>query len=81
MRASGRVMTVSITAMTFHCPVMVGDEITCFCNVERIGNTSITKLKARSDGELATRKPSHGRHFHLRPRRSGRTPSTGCNLN
>ena len=39
-RASGRVMTVSITAMTFHCPAMVGDEVTCFCNVERIGKTS-----------------------------------------
>ena len=41
-RASGRVVTVAITAMTFHRPVMVGDEVTCFCNIEKIGNTSIT---------------------------------------
>lgn len=41
-RARGRVVTVAITGMTFHRPVMVGDEVTCFCNLERIGNTSMT---------------------------------------
>jgi acyl-CoA thioesterase YciA len=40
-RANGRVVTVAITAMTFRRPVMVGDEVSCFCNVERIGNSSI----------------------------------------
>lgn len=29
-RARGRVVTVAITGMTFHRPVMVGDEVTCF---------------------------------------------------
>jgi acyl-CoA thioesterase YciA len=41
-RARGRVVTVAITGMVFHRPVMVGDEVTCFCSVEHIGNTSIT---------------------------------------
>jgi acyl-CoA thioesterase YciA len=41
-RAGGRVVTVAITAMTFHRPVMVGDEVTCFCDIEKTGNTSIT---------------------------------------
>jgi acyl-CoA thioesterase YciA len=41
-RAGGRVVTVAITAMTFHRPVTVGDEVSCFCSVEKIGNTSIT---------------------------------------
>jgi acyl-CoA thioesterase YciA len=41
-RASGRVVTVAITAMNFHRPVMVGDEVTCFCAIEKIGTTSIT---------------------------------------
>src|ERR1700686_5107372 len=41
-RAGGRVATVAVTAMTFHRPVLVGDEVTCFCNIEKIGNTSIT---------------------------------------
>jgi acyl-CoA thioesterase YciA len=40
-RAGGRVVTVAITAMTFHRPVLVGDEVTCFCNIATIGNTSI----------------------------------------
>jgi acyl-CoA thioesterase YciA len=41
-RANGRVVTVAITAMVFHRPVMVGDEVTCFCDVEKTGHTSIT---------------------------------------
>jgi len=41
-RANGRVVTVAITAMTFHRPVMVGDEVTCFSSIEKTGNTSIT---------------------------------------
>jgi acyl-CoA thioesterase YciA len=41
-RAGGRVVTVAITAMTFHRPVVVGDEVTCYCNIEKTGNTSIT---------------------------------------
>jgi acyl-CoA thioesterase YciA len=40
-RANGRVVTVAITAMAFHRPVLVGDEVSCFYNVEKIGNTSI----------------------------------------
>jgi len=41
-RACGRVVTVAITGMEFRRPVMVGDEVSCFCNIERVGNTSIT---------------------------------------
>ena len=41
-RAKGRVVTVAITGMAFHRPVLVGDEVTCFGNVEKIGNTSLT---------------------------------------
>jgi acyl-CoA thioesterase YciA len=41
-RAGGRTVTVAITAMEFRRPVMVGDEVTCYCDVAKIGNTSIT---------------------------------------
>jgi acyl-CoA thioesterase YciA len=41
-RTGGRVVTVAITAMEFHRPVMVGDEVTCFCDLVKTGNTSIT---------------------------------------
>ncbi len=40
--ANGRVVTVAITAMAFHRPVWVGDEVTCFCSIEKVGHTSIT---------------------------------------
>jgi acyl-CoA thioesterase YciA len=40
--AGGRVVTVAITAMAFHRPVLVGDEVSCFCDVAKTGNTSIT---------------------------------------
>ena len=41
-RAKGRVVTVAITGMVFHQPVCVGDEVTCFCAIEKVGNTSLT---------------------------------------
>ena len=41
-RAQGRVATVAIEAMKFHKPVMVGDEVSCYCTIARTGTTSIT---------------------------------------
>jgi len=41
MRARGRVATVGIEAMSFHRPVYVGDQVSCFCRTEALGNTSI----------------------------------------
>ena len=40
-RACGRVATVGIEAMTFHKPVFVGDEVSCFAHVVKVGRTSI----------------------------------------
>jgi acyl-CoA thioesterase YciA len=42
MRARGRVATVGIQAMSFHRPVYVGDQVSCFCRTQALGNTSIT---------------------------------------
>jgi acyl-CoA thioesterase YciA len=36
------VVTVAITAMTFHRPVFVGDEVSCYVEIIKIGTTSIT---------------------------------------
>ena len=41
-RAKGRVVTVAITAMTFHRPVFVGDEVSCYAEIVKTGRTSIT---------------------------------------
>lgn len=53
--AKGRVVTVAVNAMTFHLPVYIGDEISCYCTTDRIGNTSIavkidTWVRRRNDG-------------------------------
>lgn len=41
-RARGRVATVAIAAMTFHLPVFVGDEVSCYSEIVKVGRTSIT---------------------------------------
>ena len=41
-RAGGRVATVAITAMTFHLPVYVGDVLSVYADVEKVGRTSIS---------------------------------------
>jgi acyl-CoA thioesterase YciA len=41
-RAKGRTVTVAITAMTFHRPVFIGDEVTCYAEIVKVGKTSVT---------------------------------------
>lgn len=40
-RAGGRVVTVAVNEMTFHVPVNVGDEVSCYATVRGVGRTSI----------------------------------------
>jgi acyl-CoA thioesterase YciA len=40
--AKGRVVTVAVTRMTFLRPVYVGDMLSIYADISRIGNTSIT---------------------------------------
>lgn len=44
IRAGGRVATVAVDAMTFHQPVFVGDVVSCYADVARVGRTSLTML-------------------------------------
>ncbi len=52
-RARGRVVTVGVEAMTFHCPVKVGDVVCCYTDIIKVGRTSmkiaveVWTLKAR----------------------------------
>ena len=41
-RAHGRVATVAVDAMTFHKPVFVGDLVSCYAEVVRVGRSSMT---------------------------------------
>lgn len=40
-RSHGRVATVAIDAMVFHQPVHIGDVLSCYTEILRIGNTSM----------------------------------------
>jgi acyl-CoA thioesterase YciA len=40
--SDGRTATVAIDQMTFHRPVYVGDEVSCYTELENVGNTSMT---------------------------------------
>jgi acyl-CoA thioesterase YciA len=44
IRAKGRVATIAVDAMTFHQPVFVGDIVSCYAEVTKVGRTSITLL-------------------------------------
>ncbi len=41
-RAKGRVATVAVDGMVFHLPVFVGDELTCYAELMKVGRTSLT---------------------------------------
>jgi acyl-CoA thioesterase YciA len=55
--AGGRVATVAIEAMRFLRPVAVGDEVSCYCSLEKAGETSVVvkvETWARSRGQGRT---------------------------
>ncbi|SMF24301.1 acyl-CoA thioesterase YciA [Tistlia consotensis] len=39
--ARGRIATVAVEALRFHKPVMIGDLVSCYARIERVGTTSI----------------------------------------
>lgn len=41
-RAHGRVVTVAINAMTFHQPIRVGDVVSIYAKVVKVGRSSMT---------------------------------------
>lgn len=42
VKAKGRVATAAIETLAFHKPVFVGDEVSCYAEIVRIGHTSLT---------------------------------------
>ena len=62
-RANGRVATVGIASMSFVRPVFVGDEVSAYATVTKIGRTSITvaiEVWARSFAGEETVKVTEG---------------------
>jgi len=58
-RAKGRVVTVGMNAISFYEPVEVGDEVSCYTQLQRVGRTSLTieveAWKRRQDDRKRTK--------------------------
>ncbi|MDX2456118.1 MAG: acyl-CoA thioesterase [Gammaproteobacteria bacterium] len=59
-RAQGRIVTVAVDSFQFRKPVFVGDVISCYARITRIGKTSLT-INVRAFAERQGK--SH--HTHL----------------
>jgi acyl-CoA thioesterase YciA len=55
-----RVATVAVDAMKFHKPVFVGDEVSCYTTIARVGRTSISILV-----QMWVRRARHGEPVHV----------------
>lgn len=42
VKAEGRCVTAAIDALSFHKRVFVGDEVSCYAEIVKVGNTSMT---------------------------------------
>jgi acyl-CoA thioesterase YciA len=59
----GRVVTVGVDGMSFHEPVYVGDEVSFYTEIKRVGRTSISidvQSWARARAEKTSRKVTEG---------------------
>ena len=64
----GRVVTVAVEAMEFHLPVYVGDLVSCYAEVTRVGRTSITvhvETEARRQDTGETIKVTEGTFVYV----------------
>lgn len=62
-RARGRCATISVEAMTFHSPVFVGDEVSIYAWIVRVGRTSLgiqVEVWRRERESEVTRKVTEG---------------------
>lgn len=62
-KAKSKIATVAIDSISFHQPVFVGDEISCYCKIAKIGRTSIAvhiETWARSRTADKARKVTEG---------------------
>lgn len=76
-KAGGRVATVAVDAMSFHKPVQVGDQVSCYCATERIGRTSIavrveTRVRRRAQTDQQEEKVTEGLFTYVALDQEGR---------
>jgi len=66
--AKSRVTTVGIEKMSFVKPIYVGDEVSCYCRIDRIGRTSVTihvESWARGRTDEDARKVTEGKFTYV----------------
>lgn len=74
-RAKSRITTVGIEAMSFKSPVFVGDEVSCYCHIVKVGRTSVTvHIESWARGGLAdtARKVTEGSFTYVAINESGK---------
>ena len=77
-RAKGRIATVAVDAMRFHRPVFIGDLVSCYARVTKVGTTSISVLvetyaERRQDGSEV--KVTEGTYVYVAIDETGRPRS------
>ena len=68
-RAKGRVVTVAVDRMIFHRPVYVGDAVCCYCQIQKVGRTSLTR-HSPDDIQIRGRRTTDPPPWELRTLRS-----------
>jgi len=66
--AKAKTTTVAVDGMVFHSPVYIGDEVSCYCKLEKIGRTSMTitiESWARTLSSEEERKVTEGRFTYV----------------
>jgi acyl-CoA thioesterase YciA len=59
-RARGRVVTVAVNAFQFHHPVYVGDLVSFYAQVVRVGTTSLTvEVAVFAERDIGGAEPEH----------------------
>lgn len=74
-RAQGPVATVAVEGMKFHRPIELGDVISIYAEVEKVGTTSMTiaiEVFAERGIERSTHKVTEGRYIFVAIDNAGR---------
>lgn len=74
-RARGRVATVAIEGMKFHQPIQLGDVISVYSEIEKVGRTSITifmEVYAERGIDRTHHKVTEGRYIFVAVDEEGR---------
>lgn len=74
-RAQGRVVTIAIEAMRFHKPIAVGDVVSLYAKIIKVGRTSITvhlETLARRNSSAQEVKVTEGTFVYVAISRDGK---------